>query len=327
MRLKRGAFTLVEALVVVVILAILIGLLIPAVQRVRESAARTQCANNLKKISLGMNGYETSYKAFPSGVGKFGCCWGTWVVLVLPHIDQGPLYERYKNWGGNESTGVDYASPPNLEVTSTRLPVFTCPTDYVNAPGGIVNLNYVVNYGNTTFFQTDILVGGVITKFAGAPFHCYLGSPSDDGPTNAEESARWKRRYGKPVKLPEIPDGVSNTLLMSEVMQGQGLDHRGFAHWGGASGFVTYIGPNSTEPDILFGGSCNLTDPRNAPCSTHAAAPPSPFGRRQGARSRHIGGVNVSMADGTVRWITNNIDINVWRALGTASGSESVTSE
>jgi prepilin-type processing-associated H-X9-DG protein len=325
MRPSRGAFTIVEALVIITILVILIALLVPAVQRVRESAARAQCANNLKKLALGMNGYETSHKAFPSGVGKFGCCWGTWLVLLLPHIDHGPLYEGYKNWGGNTVTGADYASPPNLDVTGTRLPVFTCPTDFASAPNGIVNINYVVNYGNTTFFQADILVGGVVTRFGGAPFNCYFGSTGDDGPINADEAAKWNRRYGKAVKIAEIPDGLSNTLLMSEVIQGQGIDHRGAAYWGGGSGFVTFIRPNSSEPDIMYGGACNLADPRNPPCMTCAAPPPSALGRRQAARSRHNGGVNAAMGDGTVRFIANAIDINIWRALGTAHGSEPVS--
>lgn len=328
MRPARSAFTLVEALVLIAILAILLALLVPAVQRVREAAARTQCANNLKKITLGMAGYETSHKEFPSGVGKFGCCWGTWAVLVLPHIDQGPLYERYKNWGGNDSTGAGYAAAPNTDVTTTRLPVFNCPTDFPSSPiQRIVNMNYVVNYGNTTFSQADILVGGVVTTFGGAPFHCYLGSKGDDGPVHAGEINDWTRRYGRPVKIAEIPDGLSNTMLMSEVMQGQGSDYRGFAFWGGASGFVTFVGPNSSEPDVMYGASCNLADARNAPCTTQAASPPSPLGRRQAARSRHIGGVNVAMGDGTVRFILNSIDINIWRAMGTARGSDAVNFE
>jgi type II secretory pathway pseudopilin PulG len=322
---RRPAFTLVEALVIFAILAIVIALLVPAVQRVREVAARTQCANNLKKITLGMAGYETSHKTFPSGVGKFGCCWGTWAILVLPHIDQGPLYERFQNWGGNDLTGARYTSNPNTDVTTFRLPEFNCPTDIPSSPiDGIVNMNYVVNYGNTTFFQADVLVGGVVTTFGGAPFHCYRGSTGDDGPVDANEANAWKRQYGRPVKLAEISDGMSNTMLMSEVMQGQSGDYRGFAFWGGASGFVTFIGPNSSEPDVMFGAACNLLDPRNGPCTTNAAAPPSPLGRRQGARSRHIGGVNVSMGDGTVRFMVNGIDINTWRALGTSRGSESV---
>jgi prepilin-type processing-associated H-X9-DG protein len=185
-------------------------------------------------------------------------------------------------------------------------------------------VNYVVNFGNTTMFQADIVVGGVTTKFGGAPFTAYPTSVSDDGPSTAAAALTWTRFYGKPVKIAEITDGLSNTLFMSEVMQGQGLDARGFGYWGGGAGFITYIGPNSAEQDVMGGAWCNAADSRNAPCTTAIAAPPSPLGRRQGARSRHSGGVNASMGDGTVRWFTNGININTWQALGTARGNEAV---
>ena len=104
------------------------------------------------------------------------------------------------------------------------------------------------------------------------------------------------------------------------------MDARGFTWWGGASGFVTYMGPNSPEQDIMTGAWCNTADPMNGPCKTASAAPPSPLGRRQGARSRHAGagGVNAAMCDGTVRFITNNININTWRALGTSKGADPI---
>jgi len=321
MRQLRRGFTLIELLVVIAIIAILIALLVPAVQKVREAAARAQCTNNLKQLALGMHGHESAHKAFPGGVGKYGCCWGTWVITVLPHIEQVPLFDKYVNWGGNDSTGIRYGAGTNAtDVTVKRPPVFQCPSDFPGAPGGtgtIVNMNYVVNYGNTNFFQADATVAGITTKFGGAPFNCYTGETGGgDGPGAG--------LFGKPVKIAEITDGLSNTFLMSEVMQGQGVDYRGFAYWGGGSGFITFIGPNSSEQDVMTGASCNTADPLNAPCTTASAALPSPIGRRQGARSRHRGGVNVALGDGTVRWITNGIDINTWRALGTSRGNESV---
>ena len=115
MRFRRG-FTLIELLVVIAIIAILIALLVPAVQKVREAAARTQCVNNLKNVALGMHNYHDVYKKLPYGEGpgnpadpittRRGCCWGTWQTLLLPYIDQAPMFALYKNLGGNDITGI-----------------------------------------------------------------------------------------------------------------------------------------------------------------------------------------------------------------------------
>jgi prepilin-type N-terminal cleavage/methylation domain-containing protein len=327
MRFERRGFTLIELLVVIAIIAILIALLVPAVQKVREAAARAQCANNLKQIALGIHSYESANKKFVPGVGKFGCCWGTWVIAVLPYLEQEPLFKGYSNFGGNDATGIRYAQGTNLSVTRTRLAVYSCPSDTQNSPSSsIPNLNYVVNFGNTNFFQADVVDGGVLIPFGGAPFNCYPGSTSDDGPVDATQAATWTREYGRPVRILEITDGTSNTLMLSEVQQGRGTDARGFAWWGGGSGFVTFMGPNASDPDVMTGAWCNTADRMNGPCTTTSAPPPSPLGRRQGARSRHVGGggVNAAMCDGTVRFITNNININTWNALGTSKGAEPI---
>ncbi|MCI0638454.1 MAG: DUF1559 domain-containing protein [Gemmataceae bacterium] len=327
MSTRRRGFTLIELLVVIAIIAILIGLLLPAVQKVREAAARVQCQNNLKQISLGMHAHQDVYKLLPGGVGKFGCCWGTWLVPTLPFIEQDNMKKLYLNWGGNDATGVRYAGGTNpVNVTRQRLSVYTCPSDTPNAPSGnITSHNYVVNYGNTTFFQATVVVAGVTIPFGGAPFNCYPGSVSDDGPVNAAQAATWTREYGKPVSLLHIPDGTSNTLMLSEVKQGQGLDARGFAWWGGASGFVTLYPPNSlTDPDVMTGAWCNTANPANGPCRTAGLAPPSPFSRRQGARSWHTNGVNVALCDGSVRFVSNSVSLPAWRALGTSRGGETI---
>ncbi len=330
MRCRRRGFTLIELLVVIAIIAILIALLVPAVQKVREAAARTQCQNNLKQIALGMHNHHDTKKVLPGGVGKFGCCWGTWLVPVLPYIEQDTMEKLYQNWGGNDATGIRYAGTANRNnVTTKRLSMYSCPSDPTeNAPASkITTHNYVVNFGNTTFFQADIVAAGVTIRFGGAPFNCYPGSKSDDGPVNASQAATWTRVYGQPVRLVQITDGTSNTLMVSEVKQGIGLDARGFAWWGGATGFVTLYRPNSlTDPDVMTGAWCNKADPRNPPCQTNGAAPPSPFSRRQGARSYHMGGVNAAMCDGSVQFISNAISLPIWQALGTSQGGEPISS-
>src|SRR5438132_1017948 len=108
--IRRSAFTLIELLVVIAIIAILIALLVPAVQKVREASARTQCTNNIKQISLAMLSYEGAYKTLPRGIGKFGCCWGTWMMEIMPYIDQTQIWDGYSNFSGNDATGIRYGS-------------------------------------------------------------------------------------------------------------------------------------------------------------------------------------------------------------------------
>ena len=129
---------------------------------------------------------------------------------------------------------------------------------------------------------------------------------------------------GQPqVALQRIQDGTSETLMAAEVIQGQGNDLRGFSWWGGASGFTTWSAPNANEPDVLMGGICNVAA-TGIPCTT-ISSPLRP--RMAAARSRHTGGgVNVAYCDGHIAFITNSININVWRALSTTQGGEVFTS-
>jgi len=324
--MRRHAFTLIELLVVIAIIAILIGLLLPAVQKVREAAARMACSNNLKQLGLAFHNYHDANGTLPYGEGpgnpsdpittRRGCCWGTWQTLALPYIEQDNMFRGYVNLGGNDIKGMAitgtsnrlrYGDSPNVEnVTSKRLKILTCPSDTVN-PGAITTTingvtfaitshNYVANYGNTNNYQVDITTP-VALQFGGAPFG-------------------WAPKI---FKITDLSDGSSNTMLASETVQGTGSDLRGFSWWAPGAQFTTVYGPNSTSPDIVT-QNCNNQPAQNLPCVNNGGA-----WNIQAARSRHTGGVQALMGDGSVRFVQQSIDINVWRALSTSRGGEPVS--
>jgi prepilin-type processing-associated H-X9-DG protein len=205
-------------------------------------------------------------------------------------------------------------------VTTKRLKSLTCPSDFPNAPlSNITNHNYGVNYGNTSFFQLPLTVGGVITNFQGAPFAAYTGSTGGDGPINAGAVSSFGDLYGRPIRMAEITDGTSNTMMAAELIQGQRNALHGFSWWGGGTGFVTFLAPNSKSPDVLVGGICAATDPRNPPCTTTGTVTAP---RMTATRSRHPGGVQAAYCDGHIGFIPNNISFVTWNAIGTSQGGE-----
>jgi len=327
MKSQRYAFTLVELLVVIAIIGVLVALLLPAVQSAREAARRMQCANNLRQTSLAMLNYEDVYKVLPGAVGRYGCCWGTWQVRLLPYIEQSALFSIYQNMDGNDATGIRYRVAPNTMVTQSRIKAWTCPSDVPNAPnGGLTSHNYMVNVGNTSFYQAPLTSGGLTIQFNGAPFVAYPGglATGDDGPVSASDAATFTRIYGRPVRLAEITDGTSNTVMVSETIQGRLTDLRGYSWWGNAAMFTTFSTPNSTSPDVLTGGTCVTSDPRNPPCTTTSTTSRP---RMMVARSRHPSGVQASFCDGHVGFVSNNIAFATWNAAGSAGGGENAGGE
>jgi len=307
---KRG-FTLVELLVVIAIIGVLVALLLPAVQAARESARRAQCSNNLKQIGLAMTQYADTYKgAFP--VGEYACCWGTWLVGLLPYIEQKSLFDQYKFCGamGDPDTTRRYSGSQNLPVTRTQIQAYTCPSDSTTASPGIISgitfHNYVANHGSTTLARLatfGTLLNGQPNKFKGAPF--ILVSSTTSNP--------------QVVRYADVFDGLSNTMAFSETVQGHASDLRGFAWWNGGAHFEANLAPNSSQPDILEAITyCVKTDPYNPPCDGPTTANPENIA----ARSRHPSGIMAALCDGSVRFVPNSINLDVWRALSTAAGRE-----
>jgi prepilin-type processing-associated H-X9-DG protein len=273
---------------------------VPAVQKVREAAARAQCQNNLKQIGLAMHSHHDAQKTLPVGVNTSWAIYGTWQTKLLPYLEQEQLFKIY-------DFTKTYSVAPNFPaVTTMRINVLTCPSDFASTGfSGITCHNYAANFGNTAVdynpnanYDTGQIasLGGI--AFGGAPFS-----------------------QNKALKLTQIPDGTSNTLLASEVIQGQHGDLRGFTWWGHGAVFVGYIGPNSTAPDVIYAQTyCKNVAP-NPPCIAPGTAT-NPV--MMGARSRHSGGVNAVMGDGSVRFVPDSIALTIWRALSSARGGEPV---
>jgi prepilin-type processing-associated H-X9-DG protein len=164
----------------------------------------------------------------------------------------------------------------------------------------------VANHGSTTLGRQATfgkMLNGQDNKYKGAPF-VFVGSSTANPQV---------------VKLQDIFDGLSNTIAFSETVQGRDGDLRGFAWWNGGAHFETYLAPNSSQPDILENISyCKPANTMNPPCAGPTTANPSNIA----ARSRHPSGVMIAMCDGSVRFISQTINLDTWRFLGTAAGKE-----
>jgi prepilin-type N-terminal cleavage/methylation domain-containing protein len=297
-RTRSRGFTLVELLVVITIIGILIALLLPAVQAAREAARRSQCANNLKQWGLAVHNYESTYQTLPYGTRGDTWIRCPFVPSLWPCMEQQSLFDQY-------SFGQHFYLSPNIELLRITVPLYCCPSDRANAMWNPLSEsgtylrcrgNYVTNWGNTTFDQSSI----IDNPFLGAPF------------------AR-NRIY----RFADIIDGLSNTLMMSEVrMANDGVyDFRGdiMNDDDGAGQFMTLNTPNSSSPDRTWG-----CDPVNGPSPCVATSWPAGAGSIS-ARSNHPGGVTTLKCDGSVSFHSDTIDLGTWRALGSSRGNEPIT--
>lgn len=273
---------------VITIIGILIALLLPAVQAAREAARRMQCQNNLKQIGLAIHMYHEAKNSLP--VGAYSAVWGTWIVGILPYIEQESLRDQYGDCGTYNTTNTS-AYWTHTTVVTQRISAYQCPSDEpqtlastVNGVGiSITKNNYAVNYGPTGFVVSSgdsFTISDAVSSVNGVQ---YLGAPFSmaGGPSKAS----WVYCFS------DISDGLSSTLMLSEVIQGGGsanLDLRGLTWWGPAAGFSAYLSPNSSQTDILQDAAYCSNDGSNPPCyGPYSGAMPM----MMAARSRHPGGV------------------------------------
>jgi prepilin-type N-terminal cleavage/methylation domain-containing protein/prepilin-type processing-associated H-X9-DG protein len=309
----RGrAFTLIELLVVIAIIAILIGLLLPAVQKVREAAARMKCQNNLKQISLAAHNYHDANGFFPAG--RFGCdnsgdpCSGMPIasvnrgglsafVALLPYLELDNVFKSL----GRTDTDVPWPStdnatwrtPGNKVGMETRPSVLVCPSDTAQA--------FVPNTGFGTTINAAIGSYAMVHGTKGPS----LGTVDDMKYNN---TGLFVYRLTK--RIADVIDGTSNTLAVGEV----------------------YDGHLSTNPNAWSAGSRHTHSLRstenaiNTPPGTGVTFPASGSSAVNGAfMSRHTAGANFAFADGSVRFLPQNIDITLYRDLSTIKGGEPVS--
>jgi prepilin-type N-terminal cleavage/methylation domain-containing protein/prepilin-type processing-associated H-X9-DG protein len=336
-RLRSHGFTLIELLVVIAIIAVLIALLLPAVQSAREAARRIQCVSNLKQLGLAAHNYHSINNTFPPAVFAYGSgeinLWGQ-TARLIPHLEQQGLFNSI-------NFSLTISDPGSATVVTTHVAAFTCPSDFdrmtdptnTNDFVGYGRINYQANAGNDTGTLNATLTvetnNGVFVAF-------------------------------KTIGLAAITDGSSNTALYSERLLGDGSPTTVSV----PGDWFLITPPSSSRADVYatclalnpnglfgdanqnsYGGRTWITGYYTATRYNHLMPPNGiscvyndvgatsmPSATNEGATastasSRHSGGVNLLLADGSIRFIKNSVNIATWSALGSKNGGEVISAD
>jgi prepilin-type N-terminal cleavage/methylation domain-containing protein/prepilin-type processing-associated H-X9-DG protein len=333
----RTAFTLIELLVVIAIIGILIALLLPAVQKVREAAQRLQCKNNLKQIGIALHAYHDREGSFPPGyvsgvytssgdpADDSGPGWG-WAAHLLPDLEQGNIWRQIQ-------FDKDIKDPANAAVRMQPVKVFLCPSDPgfktpMSSPDGTTFTVDILNDSAPNYTTPVLDSAGRPVQVAHSSYVAIFGNPEitlDPGfllgpPAYPERAVEHRGVFyrNSNIRIADITDGLSNTFFI-----GERSSNLAYATWvGSVTGGqvppklpdVTSFGPEGA-PVLCLGHTGDKSD---VPPHT----PNSPVNHVDDFWSRHIQGVNFLFGDGSVHVIDDRIDPVAYWALGTRAGGE-----
>jgi prepilin-type N-terminal cleavage/methylation domain-containing protein/prepilin-type processing-associated H-X9-DG protein len=303
----RG-FTLIELLIVIAIIGSLVALLLPAVQAAREAGRRAQCQNNLKQLMLALHARHDALSCLPKGLvwdsnaNYYSGPRASWCYSVFPFLEETTVFgllpksassQQWNAWWSAEAT--DPKGP-----TRIALPVWLCPSD----DGHLINSQ---NWGQFSLGNYHAFFGGL--NLSGARTNL----PLERSAMGVNFGATWAH----------FLDGTSHTMVLGEYLRSRGAanDQRGMI-WGDQPGYgsiYTQLSPNDGGPDLLYVDWCDPQPTQNLPCIDGDGGPNNTVA----SRSRHAGGVYVAMADGSVRFMDELVDLQtVWRPLVTIAGQE-----
>jgi len=320
--IRRPGFTLIELLVVIAVIAILISLLLPAVQQAREAARRSQCKNNFKQVGLAIHNYHDTHGVFP--LSDFRDVHGTcpsdplyldrsyprysWGAMILPYVDQAALYNNF-DFSVNYNAGKN--SPNSLQTVGATVTVYLCPSDPQGDPRCVHTSGITNSPSGFDDLGRSNMAGIGDSAYA---FCAPAWSGTGNYPTSALPAGVWGKTTGNgilgnnmKISMKNVTDGTSNTILAGEVTGGQ----RGTCNcneW--ASNNQTSTGPGINNIYTIPGGATAWD--RNL--SQH----------RMGISSYHVGGCHAVLADGSVRFLSQNMNGQTLQALGSCGKGEIV---
>jgi prepilin-type N-terminal cleavage/methylation domain-containing protein len=312
---RPRAFTLVELLVVIAIIGVLVALLLPAVQAAREASRRTQCANNLKQVALGLHNYHDTHLALPFGNAYPDVDAAfSWAAMILPHIERLPHYELF-------DFKKDAAHASNAQAIRTSVNTFVCPSDPAGRmpilPARCTCCGFGSAYNSMGLWYT----GSMGPTQCDDCMFCPNKTPSANNfccqGTNCGNSATATgmfHRFPRSVKFHDVTDGLSSTIMIGETLPAQNIHNAAFTRNMSLSYTNVPINTMASRSEMPKDGLDDST--------LHGR---NPHAKVNGYKSLHAGaGAQFGLGDGSVRMIRSNIDYRLYCELGTRAGGEPI---